>query len=165
MDNRMIQQFDKQRFEKRFFLTNIIFYALTSGQLFLLVIFLLINKGTLIQNQIEIDNIFRFLVPLVGLFSMFIARYLYTRKLLRTSQTDSIEEKLDRYKTYKIICWSVLEGAGLFSLVAYFVTANYLYLAVFVFIFGFFLFNKPSKDGFVIDMQITGPIKETILRV
>lgn len=159
----MAEQFDKAEFNKGFLATNIIFYALSAGQLFFLAVLWFLNSDRT-PSPNELDKYFIFIVPTVGLISMFMSRFVYSQALIKLNQTDSIPEKLIKYRTFKIISWAILEGAALFSLVAFFVTANYLYVAVFIFVFGFFLFNRPSKEGFVIDMQITGPMKETILR-
>ncbi|MBS4033110.1 MAG: hypothetical protein KGZ85_01480 [Ignavibacterium sp.] len=161
----MNTQFDKQTFENNFRVTYLIFFALAAGQLLILVIFLFLINGVEIPKDNPIDKIFTFIIPLVGLTSMFASKILYTQNILKVQQTDTITEKLMKYRSFKIIFWAILEGAALFSLVAFFLTANYLYVVVFIFVFGFFLFNRPSKEGFVIDMQITGPVKETILRV
>ena len=159
----MEEQFDKTEFNKGFRTKNIIFFALSAGQLFMLAVIWFLNSDrTHFPNELE--RYFIFIVPTVGLISMFLSRFVYSQALIKLNPTYSIPEKLMKYRTFKIISWAILEGAALFSLVAFFVTANYLYVAVFIFVFGFFLFNRPSKEGFVIDMQITGPIKETILR-
>ena len=157
-------QFDKQTFENDFRVTYLIFFALAAGQLLILIMFLFLINGVEIPDDNPIDNIFTFIVPMVGLTSMFASKILYTQNILKVQQTDSISEKLKKYRSFKIISWAILEGAALFSLVAFFLTANYLYVAVFIFVYGFFLFIRPSKEGFVLDMQITGPVKETILR-
>ncbi|HSL90914.1 MAG TPA: hypothetical protein VK870_16550 [Ignavibacteriaceae bacterium] len=160
----MSTQFDKQTFENNFRVTYLIFFALAAGQLLILVMFLFLINGVEIQDDNPIDNIFTFIVPLVGLTTMFASKILYTQNILKIQQTDTITEKLMKYRSFKIISWAILEGAALFSLVAFFLTANYLYVAVFIFVYGFFLFIRPSKEGFVMDMQISGPVKETILR-
>lgn len=160
MDN----EFNKQDFDNNFRVTTIIFSALAAGQLLMLAVFIFLHKDSSAPINTSLDNIFTFIVPLAGLISMFMSRFLYGQNILNSEQTESIIQKLNKYRSFKIISWAVLESAALFSLVAFFATANYLYVAVFIFVFGFFLFNRASKEGFVIDMQITGPIKETILR-
>jgi hypothetical protein len=160
----MSSQFDKQNFENNFRVTHLIFFALAAGQLLMLAVFIFFHKDSLTPINSSLDNIFTFIVPLAGLISMFLSKLLYGRNILKAEQTESIIQKLNKYRTFKIISWAVLESSGLFSLVAFFATANYLYVVVFILVFGFFLFNRPSKEGFVIDMQITGPVKEAILR-
>lgn len=160
----MSETFDKQNFENNFRVNNILFFSLAAGQLLILIIFWLLVGDTEIVKEVQMDGVFTYIVPLVGLSAMFASKFLYTNNLLNVRQNDSMKEKLNKYRTFKIISWAILEGAALFSLVAFFLTANYLYVAVFIFVFGFFLFNRPSREGFVTDMQITGPEKETILR-
>ena|SRR5690606_13146234 len=154
---------DKSSFNSAFMLSNIIFYALLTGQLFILAIFWFLTTERS-SDTAEMDTIFTFIVPAVGLISMFLSRFIYSQGILKLNQNESIMSKLNKYRTLKIISWAILEGGALFALVAFFLTANYLYVAVVIFILGFFIFSRPSKEGFVMDMQITGPEKETILR-
>lgn len=160
----MDKEFNKQDFENNFRVTTIVFSALAVGQLLMLAVFIFVHKDSSAPINSSLDNVFTFIVPLAGLFSMFLSKFLYGQNILKTEQAESTALKLNKYRTYKIISWAVLESAALFSLVAFFATANYLYVVVFIFVFGFFLFNRPSKEGFVTDMQVTGPVKEAILR-
>lgn len=147
-----------------FKLNNILFSALAIGQIFIFLIFVFMVEIGNKEPDKELDNILLFIVPFFGFIMMFLTRFVYIQNLLRVSSDDSVENKLSKYRLYKIISWAMLESAGLLCLIAFFLTANYLYVAVFIFIFGFFLFSRPSKESFVTDMQIPGPIKETILR-
>lgn len=160
----MDKEFDKQDFDNNFRVTTIIFSVLAAGQLLMLAVFIFLHKDSSAPINTSLDNIFTFIVPLAGLISMFLSKFLYGQNILKAEQTESIIQKLNKYRSFKIISWAVLESAALFSLVAFFATANYLYVVVFIFVFGFFLFNRPSKEGFVTDMHLTGPVKESILR-
>ena len=147
-----------------FKLNNILFVAIAAGQIFIFIIFLFLVESRSDELNKELDSIFLFVVPFFGMIMMFLSRLVYNQNLMKVSPNDSLNDKMARYRIFKIICWAMLEGAGLFGLVAFFLTANYLYAIVFIFVFGFFLFNRASKEGFVIDMQISGPEKEGIFR-
>ena len=130
-----------------FKLNNILFLAIAAGQIFIFAIFLfLVESGNNGANK-EPDSIFLFVVPFLGMIMMFLSRLVYNQNLMKVSPNDSLNDKMARYRIFKIICWAMLEGAGLFSLVAFFLTANYLYVVVFIFVFGFFLFNRTIKRG------------------
>lgn len=159
----MDTQFDKNAFNSVFMLSKIIFYALLTGQLFILAVFWFLTTDRTSDSG-EMNAIFTFIVPSVGLISMFLSRFIYSQGILKLNPNESIMSKLNKYRTLKIISWAILEGGALFALVAFFLTADYLYVAVVIFVLGFFIFSRPSKEGFVLDMQITGPDKETILR-
>lgn len=160
MDN----EFSKQNFDNNFRVTTIIFSALAVGQIFLLIVFFLIAEQTTARDESTVDNVLIFVVPIIGLTAMIISKFIYNHSLMQVMPGDTVTQKLNKYRTSKIITWAILEGAALISLIAFFLTAEYLYVVVFIFVFGFFLFNRPSKEGFVTDMQVTGPVKESILR-
>lgn len=160
----MDREFNKQDFDNNFRITTIIFSALAVGQIFLLIVFFLIAEQTPARDESTVDNLLIFVIPVIGLTAMIISKFIYNHSLMQVKPGDTVTEKLKKYRTSKIITWAILEGAALISLLAFFLTAEYLYIVVFIFVFGFFLFNRPSKEGFVTDMQVTGPVKESILR-
>ncbi|HEY7751808.1 MAG TPA: hypothetical protein VH917_05900 [Ignavibacteriaceae bacterium] len=142
----------------------IIFSFMAIGQLLILVVFLFLEFNSVTETKSEFDKILVIVVPVVGLSSMFSGRSIYNKNLSRVNPDDSIKQKATQYRNFKLILWAVLEGSGLFTLIAFFITSNYFYLIVFVFVFGFFLLNRPSKEGFVNDMKISGNEMEEILR-
>ena len=85
-------------------------------------------------------------------------------ELLKVAPTESVIEKLGKYRTFKIISWAILEGAGLFSLIAFYITSNYLYVIIFILIFIFFLLNRASREGFVQDIQLSVSEKDTLFK-
>lgn len=155
---------DNNNLKMGFKLNIILFSALAIGQLLILLIFIFMVENANSEPNKELDNILLLIIPFFGFIMMFLARFVYNQNLLKVPSDDSVENKLNKYRLYKLISWAMLESAGLLCLIAFFLTSNYLYAAVFIFIFGFFLLSKPSKEGFVTDMQVTEPIKETILR-
>jgi hypothetical protein len=57
----------------------------------------------------------------------------------------------------------MIEGASLFSLVAAMLTSNYLYIAVYIFLFGYFFLMRPSKESLVQDMRLNSEESDIIL--
>lgn len=160
----MTNQFDRTNFDAGFKTIKIVFIALALGQIFILAVFLLTFESRSNNEAVELNTILIYIIPIIGITSLFLSRYLYNQNLLKISQTEPVRDKLNKYRTFKILSWAVLEGAGLFSLVAIYITSNYLYAAVFILIFGFFLLGRPSKDGFVTDMQLSLSEKENIFK-
>jgi hypothetical protein len=84
-----------------------------------------------------------------------------------TSKLDassSLIHKLSGYRTAKIVAWAMIESACLLALVATMLTSNYLYVAVFIFLFGYFFLMKPSKESLVRDMRLNSAESEIILK-
>jgi len=142
---------------------NIIYYSLITGLLlFLIVVMVFIQVNDLTAGK-ELDNIFTFLVPLFGLMMMFISRMIYNQMILKFDSTANLLQKISHYRTAKIVSWAMIEGACFFALVATMLTSNYLYIAVYIFLLGYFFLMRPSKESLVQDMRLNSVESDIIL--
>ena len=57
----------------------------------------------------------------------------------------------------------MIEGACFFALVATMLTSNYLYIAVYIFLLGYFFLMRPSKESLVQDMRLNSVESDIIL--
>jgi hypothetical protein len=145
-------------------ITNTIYYSLVTGLLlfFIIVIVLIQDKDPSAGK--DIDNIFTMVVPVFGLMIMFISRMIYNQMTSKLDASSSLIHKLSGYRTAKIVAWAMIESACLLALVATMLTSNYLYVAVFIFLFGYFFLMKPSKESLVRDMRLNSAESEIILK-
>ena len=145
-------------------ITNTIYYSLVTGLLlfFIIVIVLIQDKDPSAGK--DIDNIFTMVVPVFGLMMMFISRMIYNQMISKLDASSSLIHKLSGYRTAKIVAWAMIESACLLALVATMLTSNYLYVAVFIFLFGYFFLMKPSKESLVRDMRLNSAESEIILK-
>lgn len=139
-----------------------IYTALVIGQLlFFAVSIFLIESGKLQPDQ-SLNGVFNILIPVLGILSMFGSYRLYNFKVATIKSGLNVLQKLEQFRTIKIIQWAVLEGAGFFSLVAFLLTGNYLYVVVFLFLIGYTILNRPIKENFINDCKISGTDKSLL---
>ena len=131
--------------------------------LFFIVIIVLIQDKEILSDK-NIDNIFMMIVPVFGLIMMFISRMIYNQMISKPDAGNSLIQKISGYRTAKIVAWAMLEGACFFALVATLLTSNYLYVAVFIFLFGYFFLMKPSKESLIRDMRLNSDESDLILK-
>jgi hypothetical protein len=145
-------------------ITNAIYYSLLTGLLlfFIVVIALIQDKDP--SNGKAIDNIFTIIVPVFGFMMMFLSRMIYTQMLSKIDAGNSLIQKISGYRTAKIVAWAMIESACFLALVATLFTSNYLYVAVFIFLFGFFFLIKPSKESLIRDMHLNSDESDLILK-
>ena len=160
----MTNQFDRNNFVAIFRTIQIVFGTLALGQIFILAVFLLTIQNRSNDEAWDLNTVPFYVVPIIGITAMFLSRYVYNQNLLKVAPTESVIEKLGKYRTFKIISWAILEGAGLFSLIAFYITSNYLYVIIFILIFVFFLLNRPSREGFDQGMQLSVSGKDTLFK-
>lgn len=78
--------------------------------------------------------------------------FLYTM-LLKKVQNSSINEKAEKYQTAILVRIAILEGACLFSIVAFLLTAQYFYMIIFAAVFILILLYKPGKFRYQEEME------------
>ena len=143
--------------------TNTIYYSLITGLLlFFIVVMVFIQDNDPTAGK-ELDNIFTFVVPIFGLMMMFISRMIYNQMILKFDSTANLLQKIAHYRTAKIVSWAMIEGACFFALVATMLTSNYLYVAVYIFLIGYFFLMRPSKESLVRDMRLNSEESDLIL--
>jgi len=145
-------------------ITNAIYYSLVTGLLifFIVVIVLIQDKDP--STGKDVDKIFTIIVPVFGLMMMFLSRMIYNQMLSKIDAGNSLLQKISGYRTAKIVAWAMLESACFLALVASMLTSNYLYVAVFIFLFGFFFLMKPSKESLIRDMHLNSDESDLILK-
>ena len=143
--------------------TNTIYYSLITGLLlFFIVIMVFIQDNDRTAGK-ELDNIFTFVVPIFGLMMMFISRMIYNQMILKFDSSANLLQKISHYRTAKIVSWAMIEGACFFAVVATMLTSNYLYVAVYIFLFGYFFLMRPSKESLIRDMRLNSEESDLIL--
>ena len=144
-------------------ITNTIYYSLVTGLLIFFIVLMVLIQGKHSSTAKEVDTIFTIIVPVFGLVMMFISRMIYNQMLAKFDVNVALLQKITNYRTAKIISWAMIEGACFFALVATMLTSNYLYVAVFVFLFGYFFLMRPSKKSLIRDMGLNSQESDLIL--
>ena len=145
-------------------ITNAIYYALVTGLLLFFVVVIVLIQDKDPSTGKDIDNIFTVIVPVFGLMMMFLSRMMYNQMLSKIDAGSSLIQKISGYRTAKIVAWAMLESACFLALVATLLTSNYLYVAVYIFLFGYFFLMKPTKESLIRDMHLNSDESDLILK-
>ena len=160
----MLTEADNPAIKNLLKVNKTIFSTLAVGLIsfFIVVLVLIQNKEPSIGE--ELDNIFTIVVPVLGLVMMFSSRMIYNQLISRYDTSSNLLKKISYYRTAKIISWAMIESTCLLALLATMLTSNYLYIAVFIFLFGYFFLMKPSKESLIQDMRLSSEESELILK-
>jgi len=145
-------------------ITNTIYLSLIIGLLLFFVVVMIIIQDKNTNGNKDLDMIFIFLVPLFGLMMMFISRLIYNQMISKYKSTRILLKDISYYRTAKIISWAMIEGACLLALVATILTSNYIYVVVFIFLFGYFLLMRPSTESLIRDMRLNSEESDLLLK-
>jgi hypothetical protein len=154
---------DNRKIDENFKLTFTIFLVLLTGMILVFALSLWIVQSDDFLPDTDLDNVFQFAVPLAGIIIMFISRFIYRKQLAGVDKNSDLISKIIFYRTYKIISFALIEGAGFLALISFMITANYLYVFVFLFMLGFQFMLRPSREGFISDFDLS-PEEENLVR-
>ncbi len=140
---------------EQFRVTGIIYGALIFGLITFFAIALFIVENKNIEPIQSINEIFKFLIPIAGFAVMFLARSIYNKNISSVNFSEDLLAKITKYRTIKIIQWAQIESGAFLSLVGFILTGNYLYAIVFLFLLGYLILIKPSKEQFINDLKIS----------
>jgi hypothetical protein len=141
---------------KNFFQTlNIIFIALLSGQTIYFFIGLYLIQSGNIDGFGGMNTIFMFITPMVVLSSILASKFIYSKQVSEFDKSLFLENKLVSYRTANIIKLALLEGANIFNISIMIITANYFFAVLFLIIIALFFFNRPNKEKFIMDYEVS----------
>lgn len=126
-----------------------IYFAIAFGLIsFAVVSYFVISKTIETTNE-SLLNVFTFIVPSFTVIMIFISRLIFNKLTQQNDSLHSLEQKLMKYRTAKIISWALIESAGLLSVVAFILTKSSLFLIVFIVVIAAFVLSKPAIEEFV----------------
>ena len=157
----MLNSSESHQIKNQFNSIKIIYYALVSGLIVFSAVTLFVIQSRIEEQASNLDSIFIVVVPIFGLVMMFVSYKLYNQMIINLSRDSDLSQKIEYYRKAKIVSWALVEAGCLFALVATILTVNYLYIAVFILLFGYFIMMRPSVESFVQEMRLNS--KESAL--
>lgn len=140
----------------------IIYFSLISSTLMIGIVFYFLVKDMQPSNE---ELFFPLIaVSIVMLFStLFIIKFLNGLQLKAVNSKNTLSEKLQPYLTLQLIKFAMIEGIALITLVGFFLTGNPLFFIVFIGALSFYIIERPSKEKFLFDVELTQEEKEIVM--
>lgn len=138
-----VQQTSKEYFRSLY----ILHIALMTGVLlFSILSVFLVSSGSMAKNDTGLDAIFIKVVPALVLIALIIAVWSYNKRLARLKGMRELKQKLTGYRSVFIIRTAWVEGSGIFAIMAYLLTGNYLYIGIAGLLVLLFLIWVPTRE-------------------
>jgi hypothetical protein len=144
---------------------RVIFFAFLMSQITLGLFMIAFNQmGGLSEGlpPTEISSVFRIIVPVFALSAIFGSQYLFNAKLRSINKGKSLAEKLTEYRTAFLLKIAFIEGAAMLSLVVYFLTNYWLFIAIGGILAGVFVMYYPSAERIAQHLELLPAEKEKI---
>jgi len=133
-----------------------------TGYLYLILLLLQISFFTVslvvvsngIGDEKISDDFFRFIIPIAGIIAMTLSNKMYKAKISKIQVKESIEVKLKKFRIYKLLQWALIMTVGILALTVFIITNDYLYVVIFLFMMGYFILLRPTKQQLKTDIKI-----------
>jgi len=134
---------------------NIIYYGLLAGCLsFFFFAYLQFQdvKNIPIQNS-DLD-IFAYIVPFLCISQTAIGYFIFGKQIQKAFEMTELSEKLAHFQSSFLIKMALFEGAALFSVVSYYLTASNAFALWFGVMLMVMTFNRPTPQNIAKTLQL-----------
>lgn len=137
---------------------NILFFGLLMGPAMLAVVAaVLIETGTFVPPGGEMLHlVFGVMVPGTGIGSFFASKMVFEKRMPAVMALPTLSEKLEGYRTELILKYALLESPAIFAFLAYLLTGTMLFFAIGAAMLLFMLMVRPSREGAVMHLALSG---------
>jgi len=142
-------------FRNYFSTLNILFFALLSGQTIYFFVGLFMIQSGNIEGFGGMNTTFMFITLVVVLSSILASKFIYTKQVISFDKNLPIEKKLASYRTANIVRLALLEGANIFNISVMIISASLFFAALFIVTIVLFFFNRPTKEKFIMDYEVS----------
>lgn len=134
---------------------QIVYYALFAGPLFMgIILFFLYQTGSLAATAQDLRDIFIYIVPLFAVGGLVSSNLMFRSLLTKIKSRQTLKEKMTEYRSALVVRYALLEGSSFFSIVAYLLTGDILFLGIAGLIILYFLLLKPTIARAVKDLEL-----------
>ena len=136
---------------------RVFFYSMIGGMLTFTVIIFALNffqEPVLVDKSLE--RIFFIAVLFIAAICIPTATRMYNKRIIEAQSLDlTLMGKLDIYRAALILYLALCEGAGLFTVIVYFLTGNKLLLVVIAIVLLAMLLKRPEKFKIFNELQLS----------
>lgn len=144
----------KQTSKEYFRSITIIYFGLLIGQVAFSAITLYLNLGLMYQPDDSLRDVFIYVVPILVVNGFVTGHLIYKNRLKKIKSYNILTSKMGEYRGAMIIRLAMLEGASLFSIIVYLLTADLIFIAMSGLIIAYFIKLRPTIDKISMDLEL-----------
>lgn len=137
---------------------SIIHLALVAGVLAFGLVMFFITPNQKLDFTYNGDVMF-FIVPILAIGGIIVGDFIFRKNINVLAAKHTLREKLEGYLTASIIKYALLEGPALFALVNFMNDDNQYYLITAIFLLGWLIMQRPTRDKIESDLMLEGKLK------
>ncbi|MGK7391715.1 MAG: hypothetical protein ACNS60_15285 [Candidatus Cyclobacteriaceae bacterium M2_1C_046] len=152
---------DVKKFDQKI---SLIFHAVIAGPLILYCFtYLETLGGDTIAVYGEPSTTLKLFVSISSGILVYLAFYFYRKELRVARGFETLEEKFKKLFSASIIHYALLELASIIAALAFFLTHDHLFTAVYVFILFLMSLNRPTPRKYIRDLHLRGEERDIVL--
>lgn len=154
---------NKNNYSKIFKTLDSVFITLLTSQIILCITFYFIKTNNLIENIFLSSDYVKISIVILNFSSIFIAKFIYSLSVKRIASTDSLDEKVNKFRIFSIIRLAILESVNMINLIAFLVVGENIFLLIFAIMLALFFIYRPLPQNFIRDFNLSESEKNIIL--
>jgi len=107
------------------------------------------------QNDDSLTETFRFMVPGFAAIAVLMGRFVGGKMLSGVNPQSALRDKLAMFRNASIIRWAMVEGAGFFAVVTYFLTGNQIFLIVALACAAYLFTLRPTPARAAVELKLS----------
>ena len=133
---------------------NLLHYILAAGQLLFAILAFMLQKKTWVTTNAAL-NVLRYAVSLIAILGVSASAIQYNRQVNGIRNKINLSDKLNAYRSVIITRGAFLEFPSLFSVIAFLITGEILFLALAGSLTALFVFLRPTKEQVIKHLQLS----------
>lgn len=145
---------------------NLIFHAIVGLPLAAFIyLYLEIDKRGRqgVMKDPELSEILIYILPTLAIVTAGLAFLQYRRAIPKVKEIADFRQKLDAFSQALIQKYALLEFSSIISVVGIYLTADVIYIALYLFMLLFLSLHRPTVYRIVRDLKLKGEEKEIVL--
>ncbi|SHI73331.1 hypothetical protein SAMN04487911_10535 [Arenibacter nanhaiticus] len=154
----------KPQTPKSFMRTMTVLHAVLTTGVFIILVAVYYSSDALIFGFQDTEDIYRIIIPLVAMIGYFGGNLIFKKQLDAIDPKASLKSILSRYSSASIIKYAFIEGAAIFSLIAFSRIHNVFYLVISVLLLLYLWSQRPTKLKVMSDLKLKKDHEELFMK-
>lgn len=136
---------------------KIVHTAILCGLAFFAIISLVIPRQDMGQDADKsFEQILQAIAAVISLLSLLVGFNIFKKQLLAArNDGGSAATRMAIYRSACITWWAIIDGPGIFSIIGFILTGNYIFLALAVFHLALLAVFMPRRDNIILLLNLT----------
>lgn len=146
---------EKMKSGEYFKTLKIVHFALAAGIVFFMLMSIFLQYSGFGTIGKEVKNGLLIAVPLFALAGIFASNIVFKQKLKIIAEHNNLKEKMIIYRSAIIVKLALVEGPAFFTVIAYLITGDLIFLGIIIVLLLIFLIYTPTRNKLINELELS----------